>query len=631
MNSTPLVVPSCRAGNVEFNRRNKFALVTERVAGITGALLGLVFLASGIVYLCFGHWPVTHLDYWGLYEFYFKHTWLESALHKDAEHVIFFPTLLWLADLRFYHADQELLFIVGFVLLVLTVVLLLIPVWRDQTISLIAKIMATLAIVVGNFWMARSPITASGGFNCICSLLMANAVVAFLFLPEMKASSPGSTSATLIVVCAAFVTSFSFGVGLAIWPTLLFLIWCLRLPWRSLVLVGIAALTVIVIYQAIPPHLTDHPILSVYNTTGPELTGRLCRLVGSPFFYAAFAWHQTFLSAEAVGSSKLSLWCGGVGIGLAMFAITFALIRRNLRGSSLKSTGMALIAFNLIVMVLITAGNYFRGFDLGFIAPRYLFWSTLFWTGLLLLAIQCAEFKQWLRWPVWLVALALPVAIFPMHYSIGLKFRWTRTQAEYGAVSLVNGVRDDSQVRIFGGGDAKWAKWVYRLAEQLRARRMDMFAYGLQDWIGLRENDVFGGRHKREGLTGECRVMALVESDNGATAARVVGQARKKRHINHLVRWGITPASWVLGQEIEPGYTAPRTLVFVDPNGVIRGIGCSLPTSTFINRVFYLNKLNTTRFLGYIRGYNPQLRYVVHSADNGVLSEEEIPVQSADG
>ena len=235
--------------------------MAERATQLIGALAAFCFFVSGVVYLWLGHWPVTHLDYWALYEFYLRHTWLESLLSKDAEHLMFFPTLLCLADLRFFHGDQELLFITGFVLLVTTVGLLLIPVWRDQTVSPSAKIMATLAIVVGNFWMARSPITGSGGFNCICSLLMASAALAFLFIPRMNAGLPGSSWATLIVVCAGFVTSFSFGVGLAIWPTLLFLIWCLRLPWRTLVSIGAAAIAAIVIYEIIPPHLTAYRMI----------------------------------------------------------------------------------------------------------------------------------------------------------------------------------------------------------------------------------------------------------------------------------------------------------------------------------------------------------------------------------
>jgi hypothetical protein len=608
---------------------NRFPAIAERATQFIAALAAIVFFVSGVVYLWFGHWPVTHLDYWGFYEIYLKHTWFQSVFSKNAEHFMLFPTLLFLADLQFFHGDQELLFLAGLVFLMTTAALLLIPVWRDQTISLTAKIMATLAITLGNFWMARSPITASGGFNCICSLLMASVALAFLFLPRMNSGLSGSSLATLTVVCASFVSSFSFGLGLAIWPTLLFLMWCLRLPKRSLLVVGIGAIAAVIIYQAMP-HLNDYTALKARDAPGLELVGQLCRLIGGPFLYGASAWQRGFLSTEAAQSSILSLWCGAVGLGLAIFAMNVALFRRDL-SEGLRFTGIALVAFNIVVMTIITAGNYFRGLELGFIAPRYLFWSTLFWTGLLLVAIASADFRQWLRWPVWLVALALPVAVFPMHYTSGLKARWVRTKAEYGAVTLINGVHDESQLRIFGG-DTKHvfaeAERVYRVADQLRAHRLDMFARGLQDWIGHRATDLFGDRLKFGRLEGSCRVTALVQCNDGAPAARIVGQATLKRHLPRIVRWAISPVSWIAGREFKDAYTTPGTLVIVDRSGLIHGIARSSPTGSLVNRMFYLGNAPKSEFSGYIRDYDPKKRYTVRSADGGILSERGIPVQS---
>ena len=65
---------------------------------------------SGVVYRCLGHWPVTHLDCWGIYEFSLNHTWLESALLKHGGHSLFFPSFLWLI-FGFFHDDQQLPFI----------------------------------------------------------------------------------------------------------------------------------------------------------------------------------------------------------------------------------------------------------------------------------------------------------------------------------------------------------------------------------------------------------------------------------------------------------------------------------------------------------------------------------------
>jgi hypothetical protein len=403
------------------------------------------------------------------------------------------------------------------------------------------------------------------------------------------------------------VASFSFGTGLAIWPSLLFLAWCLRLHWRCLASIGIAAVTAVVIYQQIPPHVAGYKSIEGAGALGLALVGRLCRIAGGPFFYAASGWHETQLPLEAAKSSILSLSCGGAGVVIAVVAMTFTMIRRDLSKSSLKLIGMALVTFNFVVMALIVTGNSLRGsrFQFEFLLPRYLFWSALFWTGLLLVGIQLTVSIQWLRWPVYLVALALPVMVFPMHYRSGVQCRWARILAEAGATSLLNEVRDDQQVAILapaGGG----INQVYRLAEQLRARRLDMFADGLQDWFGLSERQVTRGRYKRQRLTGRCGVAALLQCNNGAPAARVTGRLWKRTH------------------------QVPHTLIVVDQMGLIRGIGHSFAIfseNRFVDKVFYLNKTPTSVFFGYIRDFDPQQNYAVRSADNGVLSEEAVPVK----
>ena len=578
----------------------KLEVVAQRSVQVFAACAASAFLISGVVYLYLGRWPVTHKDFWRIYDFCLNHTWLESALLKHNSHSVFFPSFLWLADLRFFHGDQLPLFFAGLLLLFLTVALLLIPVWRDETVGLTAKIIATLVVIAGNFWMARASITVSGGFSSMNSLAMIGALLAVLVLPKVRVSVVNVWPATLIIVSAGFVASFSFGTGLAIWPTLFFLAWCLRLPWQSFVPFGIAVVATIVTYDRLPPHSEHISVIQAVGSAGQTLVAQLCTLAGSPFFYAASGWHGKPLSAEAAQSSILSLWCGAAGLAVAVIAMVFTMSRRDLTKSSLKLIGVALVIFNIVAMALVVAGraNHFRVMPFEVAAPRYLFWSTLFWTGLLLMAIQYVESKQWLRWPVYLVALALPVLIFPEHYRSGLKARRARAAAEYGAVSLINGVRDERQVRIFASNP----KRIYSAAEQLRARRLDMFADGLQDWIGLEETNLFGGRHKPEKLKGRCVVTGLVQCDNGAPAARVTGQTSKSRE------------------------RMPKTLVIVDPTGVVRGVARSSPTSRFINRAFYFGKVKRNGFLGYIRDYNPQFHYVIRSADDGILSEEKIPV-----
>ena len=172
------------------------------------------------------------------------------------------------------------------------------------------------------------------------------------------------------------------------------------------------------------------------------------------------------------------------------------------------------------------------------------------------------------------------------------------------ATAMINGVLDTQRRQMVPPQFKQIFEERFRKAWELRARRLDVFADSLQDWIGLREADVFVTRHRREGLHGQCSVDALARCDNGTPAARVSGQALKHEQ------------------------SIPRTLVIVDSNGVIHGVARSAQITPVINRTLYQGKLTATiRFVGYIRDYNPELRYVVRSADDLTLSDEAIPVQ----
>src|SRR5207247_9423549 len=130
---------------------HRFVFVAERAAQICATLAAFAFLVSGIVYLYLGRWTVTHADYFAIYDFGFNHTWLESALETSNDHSLFFPSFFWLADLRFFHGNQLPLFLAGLSLLLITVGLLLVPVWRDSRVGVAATIRPRLVIAVGIF------------------------------------------------------------------------------------------------------------------------------------------------------------------------------------------------------------------------------------------------------------------------------------------------------------------------------------------------------------------------------------------------------------------------------------------------------------------------------------------------
>ena len=567
----------------------------------------VLFSISGFAYLYLGYWPVTHEDAWQLYEQYLNVPLLELALRKHKNHAAVFPNLLESIDVRWFHGYQLPLVIAGMTFLLLTVALLLLPVWRDKAVECGTRLAATLAVIVGNLWMVRGEIIGSGYFNAGMSLVMGSVAAAFVWLPAMRVNATRFWTATTIVVVAGWVASLSFGGAPAVWPTLLFLAWCLRLPKRTFVVLGVATVFTAICFVLLPPR----GVMPLHGESGSVIPvimagfQNLFQLLGSPMAHAAAAWRGHEISQEFETAFPLALWSGAIGLAAAIAVAVSQLFRRNLGRRGIEYIGMAVMVFTLFLFVLVATGRsaHFVRLPFEVLAPRYLFWSTLFWMGLLVVIIRLAEPIKWLRWTVFLLVLTIPVWVLPSHYHEGAHFKYVRILATAGATSLINGVRDVGQVTIL----SIYQQDVFRVAEQMRARRLDMFAAGLQDYIGRHETDLFNGRERSEGLKGECRVDAMVPAEDGTPAARVVG------------------CCWTLKDGISP----PNTLVIVDPRGVIRGVARTASVSKMANRILYRDRFAPSYLVGYIRNYDVGLEYSVRSADAGALSTERMIVQNA--
>lgn len=574
---------------------------SQRLAQALLAVMGFAFLVSGLVYLYGGRWTVTAQDYWIIYNTCLEHSWLESALLKVNHQPLFFPSLIWLADLRFFHGNQELLFYIGLALLCGTVLLMAVPFWRAKDLSRTTKLQASVALIVGNFWMARAPITTSGGFNCICSLALGGAIIAILCLHRARADAK---QLYLPIIAGAFLASFSFGTGLAIWPTLLLLAWSMRLPWRALITIAAAGIGAAVIYYLLPgPNGVpgNSPEATSWLMQMGVMLRNLCLLLGSPFLHGQAAWTANTLASEGAATSLFCLVYGAVGLACAGFAILPRIFRRDLPPSASHLTAVGLVIFNLIAMVLIVLGRSVK-FQLspsGFLSPRYLFWSTLFWTGLMLVLILAAPRRKGLQWPVLVLTLSLPILTFPLHYREGAHWRYAQFLLERASIGLINDVRDAKAVRILFRKPA----YVYALASRLREQRLDMFAAGFHEWIGQPQTQIWDGRQSEQNFRAECAVEDLIQDADGNPAARVVGSSFKNET------------------------AIPATLVFVNDAGVVCGVGRSWTNHDVINRLFYGGRFPRNTFLGYIRNFDASHDYFVRSADDGLLSLEQSVVK----
>ena len=192
-------------------------------------------------------------------------------------------------------------------------------------------------------------------------------------------------------------------------------------------------------------------------------------------------------------ASSIPAIFGAIGLGLAVFSIGPRLILRDLGRSTLQWVALALTCFTFVAIGFIVAGRtaQMRIAPGEVIAPRYLFWSSLFWAGLALIAIHKAETVRFLRWPVWVTLSALPLLVLPQHYQGAIWSRTVQLSMESAATSLINGVCDRTKVLVMYPNPSA----VYNLAERFQRQRLDMFRSGMQDWIGISADEL--ARKKR--------------------------------------------------------------------------------------------------------------------------------------
>ena len=258
-------------------------------------------------------------------------------------------------------------------------------------------------------------------------------------------------------------------------------------------------------------------------------------------------------------------------MGLAAGAVIPRLVRRDLGASKLQFIAFALTVFNFVAMGFIVIGRtaHMHASPGEIVAPRYMFWSSLLWPGLFLIFVQNVDSKKWARWPTFSVLSALPLLIFPEHYQAAAWGRHVHLIMEPAATSLINGVCDTDMVAQMYPTPAT----VYSLAKQYRQRRLDMFAGGLQDWIGVSETNLFGGHYKSVELKGSIAVQSLVRCANGAPAARVTG--------------------WAIERET----SIPKQLILVNAGGKVCGLARPTEIHTNINSQIYCLNSRPADFL----------------------------------
>ena len=369
--------------------------------------------------------------------------------------------------------------------------------------------------------------------------------------PSRRAASRGPL---LLAGVAAFLATFSHGVGAATWAALVAAAWVRRLPARAVGgLLAAGAATSALYAATLPPdpkNTVDASLAVLAHDPGALARMALAFIGSAPGRVAAGLGvgepYPPQLELERWAAHAQDLLRSSVALGAAGLLLFAAVVARRRRrpapGAPLDALAVGLMAFATAAALLVSFVRCPTEGPTGVLHTRFLLFSTLFWVGAVCALVPRTSGAG--AGPLAPAAvLALPLlsaAMLPALRDARAYHAATRSHASKLSLALLLGLRHDELARSVAIEDPQI---VYRVAARLEAERR---------WP-------FDGA--RAGLRG----TPLAE--RFAPAPPCVGRTERRRELPLL---GAAALSGWLAPP--PGRESPAFVVMVDGSGVIRGL-----------------------------------------------------------
>lgn len=425
------------------------------------ALLLLVtaaFAAAGLAAMFALSPKVPYADPWRFIAHFLTTPWPWKVLEADNGHRELFPNLVRVLELDWLHANQWLQIAVGTALACATAAVLARGI-RREPVAAAAKAAALFFAVAGIFWLGNERSLAHGNESVHVYLVTLCLTLGCWLLSDRSADA--SPKRLTIVVLLGAIATFSFGSGIACFAGYLMALLLRRAPWRSIVVVAVGALVAAALH------------LSLGNTGlgnaggGPSFQPipQLLRWLSAPFVYAAWPLLDSNAAAQIpvtgvrdaflflsrgfeglFGPVQSAVWPNALlGIGGAFWLLlsSHATWRRpQAIRMERVALGMAWFALTVGVLVCVSRAGYFVQYPQQVVAPRYVPWSSLFWSGLAMTTVLRWQPSKPAYCAVW--ALLAAVLLAPSQAWMAMLAYRTQSLAELNAVGAAVGVIDEN-------------------------------------------------------------------------------------------------------------------------------------------------------------------------------------------
>ncbi len=554
------------------------------IAASASVLLGTAFVGHSLMSLVRHHLTVLHKDQWRIYYDYFDLPFLEAITKPQNRHFKILPALLYFTDIHLFSATNTFLVIVGDAFAIATAFMFTLFIVREGQLTAWSKAILSTFVWVVMFWLAS--FVALGWGNVAVNIYLITFLLAVSIAVLMKGQTlwrcgrhPAAWWSLAAAGGLALLATFSFGAGIVVLPTLVFCALALRLPARMTLLLSTATVATGGLLLAISPkralggesHLA--PLTSLRN---------LGEWLGSPWFHVTKGTKLVEHRDLVIGWVAPTLGLLLLGAALAVGLICLRRARKASR-SEVFFAAVALFGVGVALLGVVVRGENSKQWPHFFMGNRYMPWSLMTWIALccaFVLLAQRRKRRLAIVQALLLPALGLaPILLWPSHSSYLGAYVRADLRDQEAALGLLAGVQDRELVarQLFEEPDK-----VFRVAEHLRRRNLNIFDRGWHHWMGKPAGDLFVESHAESCKGGVTRVRPF--PDQEGESARVFGWA-----------------------DVD-GSSSPEAVVIVDPDGVITGLA-GFTRGQLPRRARTRTTTPLPGFFGYIRGIQEGVDY----------------------
>lgn len=394
---------------------------------------------------------VPYADPWRFMAHFLTTPWPWNVLAADNGHRELFPNLVRVLELEWLQSSQWLQITVGAVLACATVAVLAHGIRREP--AGIATRAATLFFAVaGIFWLGNERALAHGN-ESVHAYLVTLCLAAGCWL-SADGSPVGASRRLAAVVLLGTVATFSFGSGIACFSGFAVVMLLRRASWRSLAVILAAGITVAALHLALGN-------AGAGTAAGLPSPTQGLRWLSAPFVYAAWPLLDANAAAQVpvapvreaclwfsrgftsvFGPVQTAAWPGALiglaGVGWLLWSTLGAWQRAATSRMQRVALGIAWFALMVGALVCLSRADYFIEHPQQVVAPRYVPWSSLFWSGLAMSTALGTRQPEGRRVAAW--ALLVAAVLAPSQFWMAMLAQRTQSLAEFNAVGVAVGV-----------------------------------------------------------------------------------------------------------------------------------------------------------------------------------------------